>query len=81
MNIRIKEAIRFALMSGNDVSIMDIAKVLWPDSKETTQRVNISKLLNGKTKTYSLEWIKTICEITGTDANFLFNVKNMNNEN
>lgn len=75
--LRIKEAISYALLSGKSITRMTIADEIWPDSKEKTKMVNVSKLLNGKTKTYPLEWIKIICNLTEVDANFLFNIDPM----
>ena len=68
--IKINEA-----MAGKNITRMDIARKMWPDSKESTQRVSIGKIVNGITKTYTLEQIKIICELTGVDANFLFGIK------
>jgi len=55
----------------------DIAKELFPDSKEATQVVNMSNLTQGKTHRVDPNLIKKICKITGVDANFLLDVKKM----
>lgn len=65
MRLKLKEAIAYGVLNGRNVSKFDIAKSLWPDSKELTQRANIHKLHEGTTKTYRIEWIKIIHEMTG----------------
>jgi len=78
--LRIREALKYALLSGKNISRMDLARAIFPDSKRETQEVNITNLLTGKTKRPNPEWIPIICELTGVDANFLFNIKPMSNE-
>lgn len=72
--IRINDAIISARMNGKKITKKDIAALLWKDSKQRTQAVNMSALCNRKTQTIKIEWVKEICEATGVDANFLFNI-------
>ena len=72
--IRINDAIISARMNGKKITKKDIAALLWKDSKQRTQAVNMSAFCNQKTQTIKIEWVKEICEATGVDANFLFNI-------
>ena len=59
----------------NRKSKMDLARVIWPNSPETSQRVLLSKLFNGKNKKISVEEVNAICNELNCDPNFLFNYK------
>lgn len=72
--IRVNDAIISARMNGKKITKKDIAALLWKDSKQRTQAVNMSALCNHKTHSIKIEWVKEICEATGVDANFLFNI-------
>ena len=74
--IRINEAIAKATLDGKKVKKMDIAARLWPDSVLLTRRANMTNLCTGKTQKITMEMVEIICEMTGCDANFLFNIKN-----
>lgn len=75
--LRIKESLRYALLIGRDVTQMGLAERIWPDSKKETQKVNVSNLVRGETKKITPETVNIICNYTGVDANFLFNIKPM----
>lgn len=72
--IRVNDAIISARMNGKKITKKDIAALLWKDSKQRTQAVNMSALCNHRIQTIKIEWVKEICEATGVDANFLFNI-------
>lgn len=74
--IRINEAIAKATLDGKKVKKIDIAARLWPDSVLLTRRANMTNLCTGKTDRITKEMVEIICEMTGCDANFLFNIKN-----
>lgn len=69
---RIEQAIAAAKDAGRTITKKELAAALWPESNAAAQQVNMSKLCNGKTARIAPEWVNTICELTGVDANFLF---------
>lgn len=76
MTLRIEEAVARAKANGTKVLKKDIAAKLWPDSVESAQQVNMTKLCNGRTASIKPEWIIEICKFTGCTADFLFGLKN-----
>lgn len=76
MAFRIEEAIARAKANGNKVLKKDIAAKMWPDSVESAQQVNMTKLCNGKTAGIRPEWVVIICEMTGCTADYLFGLSN-----
>lgn len=76
MKIKINEAIAFATMNGKKITKTAIAARIWPTSAPLTRRANMTNLCTGKTDKINPEWISIICEMTGCDANFLFDIKN-----
>lgn len=76
MTLRIEEAIARAKANGTKVLKKDIAAKLWPDSVESAQQVNMTKLCNGRTASIKPEWVVVVCEMTGCTADFLFGLTN-----
>lgn len=76
MMLRIEEAIARSKANGKKVLKKDIAARLWPDSVESAQQVNMTKLCNGRTTGVRPEWVITICEMTGCTADYLFGLSN-----
>lgn len=76
MTFRVEAAIARAKENGTKVLKKDIAAKLWPDSVESAQQVNMTKLCNGRTAAVRPEWVVTICEMTGCTADFLFGLTN-----
>lgn len=76
MTLRIEEAIARAKANGTKVLKKDIAAKLWPDSVESAQQVNMTKLCNGRTASIKSEWVVVVCEMTGCTADFLFGLTN-----
>lgn len=76
MTLRIEEAISRAKRNGKKVLKKDIAAKLWPDSVESAQQVNMTKLCSGKTLSIKPEWVLTVCEMTGCTADYLFGIEN-----
>lgn len=76
MTLRIEEAIARAKANGTKVLKKDIAAKLWPDSVESAQQVNMTKLCNGRTTSIKPEWVVVVCEMTGCTADFLFGLTN-----
>ena len=76
MTLRIEEAIARAKANGTKVLKKDIAAKLWPDSVESAQQVNMTKLCNGLTASIKPEWVVAVCEMTGCTADFLFGLTN-----
>lgn len=70
--IRLNEALEYAAQSGKSINKIRIAEKLWKTSNRSTQAVNFSNLISGRTKLINPEWVNIICEETGVDANFLF---------
>lgn len=75
--LRINEAV-LAFNSKNEggISLLYLAKKIWPESETKTQQVSISKLVNGKTRRIEMDWVKIICEETGVSPDFLFGYSN-----
>lgn len=76
MTLRIEEAIARAKANRTKVLKKDIAAKLWPDSVESAQQVNMTKLCNGRTASIKPEWVVVVCEMTGCTADFLFGLTN-----
>lgn len=79
-DFKINEAILNAKLNGLKVSKKEIAEMLWEDTKPKSRTVNMSSLCNRRTQKINIEWVSKICEATGVDANFLFNIKPKNND-
>lgn len=75
MILRIEEAIARAKGNGSRVRKKDIAAKLWPNSVESAQQVNMTKLLNGATQRILPEWIVTICQMCGCSADYLLGME------
>lgn len=73
--LRINEAIAFATMNGKKITKTAIAARIWPESSPLSRRQNMANLCTGKTDKINSRWVEIICEMTGCDANFLFNCK------
>ena len=76
MTLRIEEAIARAKANGTKVLKKDSAAKLWPDSVDSAQQVNMTKLCNGRTASIKPEWVVAVCEMTGCTADFLFGLTN-----
>lgn len=73
--IRVEQAIARAKAEGKIVKKKDIAKMLWPDSSEAAQQVNMTKLCNGKLQKVKPEWIVAICNATGCSPDYLIGMR------
>ena len=60
------------LMSEKGITQMDVGRALWPDSNKDTQKINAWKLVNGKTKSLTLEWVDELCSLLNIEPNELF---------
>lgn len=69
---RLEEAFEQANKKGIKTRKIDIAKKLWPDSKDSTQQVNMTSLLNGTTKRIEPDWVEIICKELDVTPGFLF---------
>lgn len=76
MTLRIEEAIARAKRNGKKVLKKDIAARIWPDSVESAQQVNMTRLCNGSAVRVDPEWVCIICEMTGCTADFLLGLTN-----
>lgn len=76
MTLRIEAAIARAKENGKKVLKKDIAAKLWPDSVESAQQVNMTKLCSGRTASIKPEWVVVVCEMTGCTLDFLFGLTN-----
>jgi hypothetical protein len=81
--LRSEEALEYAILKGKNIKALKkrLSKKYWPNTKQKSQEVNISNFFRGETKRFTFEMIKDLCDETGVDANFLFNVKPMKNIN
>ena len=76
--IRINEAIALAKKKGIKVNKTAIAERLWTGTKPDTQRVNMTNLCKGKTKSVKAEWLLIISEMTGCSVDFLLGKEDTN---
>lgn len=74
MKLRIEEAIARAKRLGKNVKKKDIAAMLWANSLESAQQVNMTKLLKGNTASIRPEWVITICRMCDCSADYLFGI-------
>lgn len=79
-DFKINEAILSAKLKGLKMNKKELAKLLWEESQPKSRTVNMSSLCNRRTQKINIEWVSKICEATGVDANFLFNIKPKNND-
>jgi DNA-binding Xre family transcriptional regulator len=74
--LKIKEGIeRLKTEFNEDVKQIDLARELWEDSEEKTQRMNISRLSNGTVISVKIEHVHKLCKALKCDANYLFGIK------
>lgn len=79
-SIRLREAMwTCSAKTGQKVSQKDLGEHLYPESKPESQQIKVSKLVTGKTQNFDADTIIKICEVLGVDANFLFNIKPIEN--
>ena len=69
-----KGSLAIAALNGKDIQQVRkrISERIWPESTEETQKQNVSNLLTGKKKNYSMLVIIVISEETGATPNFIF---------
>lgn len=73
--LRIREAIKkHNKRRGKNITQKELGAILFPDSTEPTQIVNINNLCSGKTKRIEIGMVSIICDTLGVDANYLFNI-------
>lgn len=75
VTIRIEEAIARAKRAGKNVKKKDIAAQLWPDSVESAQQVNMTRLIAGRKIAIRPEWVVKICEMCDCSADYLFGLE------
>jgi len=69
---KLKEAIARSEMKGKKVLKKELSAMLWGDSADGAQQVNMSSLLSGRKKKISPEWVPIICKALNCSADFLF---------
>jgi len=45
---------------------------LWPEMNVKSRYVSMSRLMNGKMKTFKISWVKIMCDFLGKTPNELF---------
>jgi hypothetical protein len=73
-NFRLVESFDHAKEKGNGVRKLDLAKILWPESKEKAAHTNMSNLIHGKVKKIDIAAVPIICERLGVTADYLFGI-------
>jgi hypothetical protein len=74
--IKLIEAMGFhAAKTGEQITRIELAEKLWPNSPKRSQYINISRLASGKAKRVDIDHVRIICDTLDVDANFLFDVK------
>ena len=61
-NFRLVESFDRAKEKGNGVRKLDLAKILWPESKDKAAHTNMSNLIHGKVKKIDISAVPIICE-------------------
>ena len=74
--LRIEQAMARAKDLGRPILKKELAALLWPDSSEAAQQVNMSNLCNGRRDAVKSEWVEIICRACGCSADFLFGLRN-----
>lgn len=74
--LRINEAIARAERMGKKVFKKDLAALLWSESSEGAQQVNMTKLVSGRAKKISIEWVEILCRELDCSADYLFGLSN-----
>lgn len=75
-NFRLSESFEHAKVKGNGVKKLDLAKILWPDSKDKAAHTNMSNLIHGNVKKIDIAAVPVICEKLGVTADYLFGIAN-----
>ena len=77
---KISERLRLAIAkSENKVEFKkELAANLWPNANELSRGVNVSRLINGRQKQFTLEQIETICKTLNVTPNYLFGYEEEN---
>lgn len=75
-NFRLVESFDRAKEKGNGVRKLDLAKILWPESKDKAAHTNMSNLIHGKVKKIDIAAVPIICERLGVTADYLFGLSN-----
>lgn len=74
--LRINEAIARCECKGKKVFKKDLATLLWSESSEGAQQVNMTKLASGRAKKISIEWVEILCRELECSADYLFGLSN-----
>lgn len=74
--LRINEAIARCERKGKKVFKKDLAALLWSESSEGAQQVNMTKLASGRAKKISIEWVEILCRELECSADYLFGLSN-----
>lgn len=70
MQLQIEKAIeQYNSTHGKKLTKTELAKAIWGDNPKASDYMSL--LIHGKKKFVKLDWIATICEVCGVDANFL----------
>lgn len=73
-NLRLDESFAVAKENGNKIKKLELARILWPDSKDKTAHTNMSNLTHGKVKKIDIDAVPIICEKLGVTADYLFGI-------
>lgn len=74
--LRINEALARCERKGKKVFKKDLAALLWSESSEGAQQVNMTKLVRGRAKKISIEWVDILCRELDCSADYLFGLSN-----
>lgn len=70
---RLKEAMAYASAKrGKKITNMEIADIMFPDSKTRAKWANLRNLLNGDTKRVEIAQVIKLTEYLGVSADYLF---------
>ena len=76
--IRLKEAFDFANQNGKNITVISLAKKMFPGSDNQNAYVKYYNIVNGKVKRIDKKTVNIICDVTGVSAAFLFGRKENN---
>lgn len=74
MKLNIDRAFALKFANTGEELLQEFAKQEWPDSNDEAIRQNLKRLLSGRTDVKA-STVRRICDMTGVDANFLFDLE------
>lgn len=78
--LKIKEALAYAVAMGKNIDKVELAAKIFPEATKENQYMKMANLIAGRVKRVKPETVVIICQECGVSADFLFGLKQLNNE-